>query len=545
MIIKVKDVLTFGGLKNAKLVAGAGGIENEVESISVLEVAESAIGRWVLKNQLYITSFYAIQSNVEMQKVVIKTLVDSKCCGLVLCHINLWVKKIDPEVIDLCNQLNFPLIVADSDVSYVEILNPIIERLMKINMADTQLMLSAQNKLIDIVATNDQLEDIFRSITSIFKSEISFYDLDNNCIFANSYCSSDTIVKIEGYLKDSCYSLFAELNNNSFATKTIDGKSWIVYPIKAVGVFYGFVVALDSFDNQEIAQNLIKNIAKMCTLIYTKKSRIKEMEEIYVQDYINDLITWNFRNDDVAIKSGLDLGWDIRNKSYLTIININSIQEYLFCKEVKDIQNYVKKYLYPLIVQEVKSYNPSNLIGYRSDMIFILVEKTEKLDEENTETALANKILNICSKYFQGSVSIGISDYISDFTKIPVSYVEATNAAILGRKFFGENKVIKYPDLGFLLLLKEIKKTKHAKKIIEYLLQPLITYDRLNNTDLVDTLECLLENNMDTAKVSEALFLHKNTVSYRKSKIIEILGKNPFKMPHLINYLLAYTLKKL
>jgi purine catabolism regulator len=544
MIIKVKDVLTFGGLKNAQLVAGSGGIENEVESISVLEVAESAIGRWVLKNQLYITSFYAIQSNVEMQKIVIKTLVDSKCCGLVLCHINLWVKKIHPEVIDLCNQLNFPLIVADSDVSYVEILNPIIERLMKINMADTQLMLSAQNKLIDIVATNDQLEDIFRSITSIFKSEISFYDLDNNCIFANSYCSADLIGKIEAYLKDSCYSLVSELDSNSFTTKTIDGKSWIIYPIKAVGVFYGFVVA-SSFENPDMAISLIKNIAKMCTLIYTKKSRLKELEEIYIQDYISDLITWNFRNDDVAIRSGLDLGWDIRNKSHLIIININSIQEYLFRKEVKDIQNYVKKYLYPLIVQEVKSYNPSNLIGYRSDMIFILVEKNEKSDEEKIETVLANKILNICSKHFQGSVSIGISDYISDFTKIPVSYVEATNAAILGRKFFGENKVIKYSDLGFLLLLKEIKKTKHAKKIIEYLLQPLITYDKLNNTTLVNTLECLLENDMDTARVSEALFLHKNTVNYRKSKIIDILGKNPFEMPYLINYLLAYTLKKL
>ncbi|MGI6485918.1 MAG: PucR family transcriptional regulator [Tepidanaerobacteraceae bacterium] len=545
MIIKVKDVLTFGGLKNAKLVAGAGGIENEVESISVLEVAESAIGRWVLKNQLYITSFYAIHSNVEMQKIVIKTLVDSKCCGLVLCHINLWVKNIHPEVIDLCNQLNFPLIVADSDVSYVEILNPIIERLMKINMADTQLMLSAQNKLIDIVATNDQLEDIFRSITSVFKSEISFYDLDNKCIFANCYCSSVTISKIENFLKDSCYSLFAELKNNSFTTKTIDGKSWIIYPIKAVGVFYGFVVVLNSFDSPEIAQNLIKNIAKMCTLIYTKKSRLKELQEIYVQNYISDLITWNFRNDDVAIKSGLDLGWDIRNKSYLVIININSIQEYLFRKEVKDIQNYVKKYLYPLIVEEVKSFNPKNLIGYRSDMVFILIERDKKLDEENIETVTANRILKLCSEHFQGSVSIGISDYISDYTRIPTSYVEATNAAILGRKFFGENKVTKYSDLGFLMLLKEMKKTKNTDMIIDYLLQPLIEYDRLNYTTLVKTFECLLENNMDATRVSEALFVHKNTVNYRKGKIIEILGKNPFEMPHLINYLLAYTLQKL
>jgi sugar diacid utilization regulator len=542
--IRVKDVLTFGGLKNARLVAGSGGLDKEVESISVLEVAESAIGRWVLKNQLYITSFYAIHSNIEMQKIVIKTLVDTRCCGLVLCHINMWIKEIDPGIIELCNELDFPLIAADSNVSYVEILNPIIAKLMRKNMADTQLMISAQNKLIDIVATNDQLENVFRSITSIFKSEISFYDLNNNCIFANKYCIKETIDRIVFYLQDSCYSLFAELNTNSFTVRTIDGRPWIIYPIKAVGVFYGFVVAAGSEDS-DMAISLIKNIAKMCTLIYIKKSRIKEMEEIYIQNYISDLITWNFRNEDIAVKSGLDLGWDIRDKSHLIIININSIQEYLFCKEVKDIQNYVKQYLYPLIVKEIKADSINHLIGHKSDMIFILMEKRPKSHTDGAEGVLANRILDLCLNNFQGTVSIGISDYISDFTKIPIAYIEASNAATIGRRFFGENRVMKYSDLGFLLMLKDMKRDDQSKKIIEDLLHPLAVYDKINNTDLVDTLMCLFENNMDTSKVSAAMFLHKNTVNYRKSKIIEILGKNPFEMPHLINYLLAYALKQM
>ena len=96
------------------------------------------------KNELYITSFYAIHTNIEKQKEVIKVLHKSGGCGLVLCHIDMWIKDIDKEIIELCNTIDFPLIVANSEVSYVEILNPIIEKLMKINIDNFQLLLSTQ-----------------------------------------------------------------------------------------------------------------------------------------------------------------------------------------------------------------------------------------------------------------------------------------------------------------------------------------------------------------------------------------------------------------
>lgn len=68
--MKIKDLLKFGGLEESSVVAGLKGINNEVTSISVLEVAESQIETWVLKNQLYITSFYAIMEVGRIQLIV-------------------------------------------------------------------------------------------------------------------------------------------------------------------------------------------------------------------------------------------------------------------------------------------------------------------------------------------------------------------------------------------------------------------------------------------------------------------------------------------
>ncbi|MEA4960081.1 hypothetical protein SDC9_196443 [bioreactor metagenome] len=45
----IKDVMNFGGLKDAKIVAGMKGSDNEVSSISVLEVAETKLKPGCLK----------------------------------------------------------------------------------------------------------------------------------------------------------------------------------------------------------------------------------------------------------------------------------------------------------------------------------------------------------------------------------------------------------------------------------------------------------------------------------------------------------------
>ncbi|WP_406242726.1 PucR family transcriptional regulator ligand-binding domain-containing protein [Tissierella carlieri] len=274
MNLTVRDILSLGGLRDASIVAGNGGVNNIVDSISVLEVADSNISKWVLKNELYITSFYAIHTNIEKQKEVIRALHKSGGCGLVLCHIDMWIKDIDKEIIELCNTIDFPLIVANSEVSYVEILNPIIEKLMKINIDNFQLLLSTQNKLIEQVANKEELEDIFNNISSMFEQEILFLDLDNNCIFSKN-ADKNTIKTVEDYLRLNFNTINSECDKFNYCIKNIGQKKKVLYPIKTIGKFYGFVVVGYEEERFEHTLRKIENIAKICTLIYTKKVESK------------------------------------------------------------------------------------------------------------------------------------------------------------------------------------------------------------------------------------------------------------------------------
>ncbi len=43
---------------------------------------------------------------------------------------------------------------------------------------------------------------------------------------------------------------------------------------------------------------------------------------------------------------------------------------------------------------------------------------------------------------------------------------------------------------------------------------------------------------MDMAETARRMFIHRNTLLYRKNKIIELLGYSPFEIPNLMNILL-------
>ncbi|WP_369704988.1 PucR family transcriptional regulator [Clostridium moutaii] len=55
-------------------------------------------------------------------------------------------------------------------------------------------------------------------------------------------------------------------------------------------------------------------------------------------------------------------------------------------------------------------------------------------------------------------------------------------------------------------------------------IRPLVEYDKLNNTELIKTLEIYFECNGNMKKMSKQMFMHYNTIIYRLQKIKDIIG---------------------
>lgn len=73
-------------------------------------------------------------------------------------------------------------------------------------------------------------------------------------------------------------------------------------------------------------------------------------------------------------------------------------------------------------------------------------------------------------------------------------------------------------------ILFEIGDRSAVEKYCKHIIGSLLSYDRSNNSNLLETLKCYFDNNSSVYKVAESMYLHRNTVNYKIRKAQEILG---------------------
>lgn len=117
MAVTVADLLKLPSLRNAEVVAGKGGLQKIVSSISVLESVDPEVLNDALfhndefnGSEIVITSFINIKDDVELQCRNIRRHAEGGEVGLILYYVGVFMKDIDPRLIALANQLDFTLI---------------------------------------------------------------------------------------------------------------------------------------------------------------------------------------------------------------------------------------------------------------------------------------------------------------------------------------------------------------------------------------------------------------------------------------------------
>jgi DNA-binding PucR family transcriptional regulator len=60
-------------------------------------------------------------------------------------------------------------------------------------------------------------------------------------------------------------------------------------------------------------------------------------------------------------------------------------------------------------------------------------------------------------------------------------------------------------------------------------IEPLITYDEQNDTDLLATLRTFLAHNGSTSETAEEMGLHRHTVGYRLVRVHEVSSLSPYE----------------
>lgn len=539
MALTIRRALSFGGLSDATVVAGENGLDRPLESVSVLEVANSDISKWALKNQLYITSFYAIFDDIEKQKEVVNTLIGCGCCGLVLCYVGTWVQEIDSEIIRMCDEAGFPLLQGNSDVSYIDIMRPILDNLSETSdnsdIGDKNLPL--RNEILRIIVDEEDDNVIFGRINKRLRKKISYYNTYGKLLFSDQ--DKAVLEKEELFVAENFNHILYTCSETGHAIMDIGSRHCLVALIRSRKNLFGLFI-LDGAEtfSQEMEETLIDALVVSGALVLKRRNRTEEYRDKAMQEYVTDLIIWNFQLPENAEDRAKALKVCINDKNRMVIININSIQRQKANRQ-KDIQQYIKQMILPRLKEYICKLNSSNWLAMRSDMILFFL-----VDEGMNMLEFCERIKSITMDRSQFSTSIGISKRICSEREIPEAYNSARLAALLGRKYYGENRITNYEEVYFFAKLEEIRLDENARAVGEQILKPLISYDEIHGTELLRTLFVLIKYKENTQSASQELYIHKNTLLQRKNKIVGLLGISPFEMPYEINFTIALMIYK-
>ncbi|MEW8959985.1 MAG: helix-turn-helix domain-containing protein, partial [Moorella sp. (in: firmicutes)] len=106
-----------------------------------------------------------------------------------------------------------------------------------------------------------------------------------------------------------------------------------------------------------------------------------------------------------------------------------------------------------------------------------------------------------------------------------------------------KNNIYFAEELEPLFYLEDIiKKSPDLERWAQKTLQPVLNYDQGKNFSLLVTLKILLLESENLHEAAAKLFIHKNTLMYRKQLIERLLGTNPFEKKSFFYSLAIYIL---
>jgi purine catabolism regulator len=126
-------------------------------------------------------------------------------------------------------------------------------------------------------------------------------------------------------------------------------------------------------------------------------------------------------------------------------------------------------------------------------------------------------------EYQETPIRCGIGNPAADLPSWRDSFSQAGQALEMAHRFH-ERKFLYFPDLSVYRLLFQFEHNPELSAFQEEVLGPLLAYE--GGLELLQTLEVYFEHNGSLTQAAEALFIHRNTLSYRLERIAEIAGLN-------------------
>lgn len=542
--VTVEEALQMDCMRDSKVIAGIKGLSNIVSNVNVM--ADPDIMSWVGGGEFLLTTGYSLNKvSIEEQVKLISEAKEKGLAGLGV-KIKPYLESMPAEVLNLAEELGFPIIEIEPSISLSDIMTPIVNEIFNKQSYLLKKIEKIYEQFMDAMLNRMDIENIAELISENIKNPLIL-----NLEFPNKVIEhiEGLSEKIEGELRRNMEGFYQASDKTSErkiyeTAEMIDGKyvDRLVIPVIAKDNVYGHIFAWGvktSIGGYEMS--VLEIASTTIALEVLKAISVREVENRYKSEFIEDLISLDQKRKEKAVER-LSL-FNLKKDDYYKAISIKlKDQSDPEDVDMAHIQQYISK-LHEQIERKLQNYGFKGIIGSKIEKIIILLSYDEQ-DKRGQITEFLNKVEELSKRYEQLDIKIGVGRTYTGIENFNNSYIDSFKAISTG-KLLNNDTIIEFNKLGIYKILCQDHLKEELQKFYDNTLRTLDEYDSKKSTEMVKTLEVYFSNNGNLKKMSEDLFTHYNTILYRVQRIKEITGMNLDDSNDRLNLEVALKIKKI
>jgi purine catabolism regulator len=511
MGICVRDILKSESFKGFELLAGHGGIDNQIQGVATMD-APDGFG-WQNRREWLISSGYVFYKNPGLIEKIIES-GDLKKISAGGIKLGRYINQIPNHVLEAFNEYNIPLISIPIEYSWMEIMNQLNVLVMNTSIRQFNIRNINPNHYSNVPYQGRKIDKILSQIEKEMNFPALLYDLHNEKAYYSSpaYQNLSSHLETEDFWQPSFQHKKEILchNLNMVRYRFFDSKydrpySWITVPItvgdevKAYFVVVEATGLIDYFDQFALRIGFV-----ILQSLYEQMLIAQNIGDAGFEKFISDSLAGNLSNHEMIAKRATELNIDINLTYYLVLMKQTNKEIHL--SSYKDI---VKSTVYT----SISYYGIRIAILDENRYIFLIPANKSVSHEKNIELIrdyfkeLYNKLERTVKNI---SLLFGISDINDTIFEIKRNYWRCEKAITNGKLLFPEKNYLSYSDLGAFAWM-DIQEDE-----IEMMLKDLKElFDQDENKVLIETFKVYLDCKMNFSHTAKKLYIHINTVRKR------------------------------
>lgn len=479
-------------LRQARVIAGASALDNEVRTVTILDAPDAY--RWLRGGELVLSSGYFLKESPEVAIDFLSQLTQRNISCLAL-KTRRYVNELATELRDFAEQAELPVLELPPDVHWSEIIENFYQCLLEEEQAGKWTIDTAiYNRLIGELGSG--LPNLLERIAQEAGVATAVFDPHGEILAASPKFPEDP----------QAYTWLRQQSGVVMPGQVYNGQHFLfVVPVPfAEQKEAASLVALSSRPIDNRARLIIELGAAICSTEIMLRSQTRRLLRELELEFWEKLL-WKPADYAQLKELALDLNLLPDAWAGVALVETDNV-----CATL-------------LTIQEALSHGDSRWLTRpnkpATNQILLLINFTAK--DKKSAHAHVQKTLAKLNSRLSPTSRVAVGTPYSSLKEMRRSYQEARIALRLGKVILPYKTVVSYDELRFYVILDRCS-YEELTDLIQPHLSKLIDSDK-SDLELINTLEAYLRY-PTVHEAAKSLFIHENTLRYRLQQLCKQLG---------------------